>query len=81
MLCCVCEREREIYFKTWAHEPRGLVCPELQGWQAGWRLREGLMSQTESKGGLDISVAGLSLFLLRFRKIMSLIITLILHNF
>ena len=70
--CVVCVKEREIYFKTWAHEPRGLVCPEVQGWQAGWRLREGLMLHTESKGGLDDSVAGLTLFSLRFRKIVSL---------
>ena len=79
MLCCVCERER-IYFKTWLMSPEVLCVQRCRaGKQAG--DSEGLMLQTESKGGLDDSVAGLSLFPLRFRKIMSLIITLILHNF
>lgn len=68
MLCCVCVKERERFILNLAHESKGSVRPKIQGWQAGWRLGEGLMLQTESKGGLDNSVASLTLFSLRFRK-------------
>ena len=70
-MLCVCEREREIDFKTWL-----MSLGSCASKSAGLASRQEIQGRSDVtdrvQGGLDNSVAGLTLFPLRFKKIMSL---------